>query len=247
MSYSSEVLADSPLAYWRLTESSGYTFQDATANNNDFTTSGTAVHLYAQTDSPIASDSAARSFDVNQADQGLVTITAIDPTVAHFTTVEFWCKIGSYGLVPFTFDNAYAHLCLWAYSSTAFGFNTGNGDVYGTSTGPQAGSWAHVVACCYSGDYLQNKIYVNGVSKSMSQLIGSPQIADAHLTADALVWFDLPGGGYSIPGWDMAELAIYDGELSASRIQAHYDAAPMPPITNAPETLRVLSSGARWC
>lgn len=115
-----------------------------------------------------------------------------------------------------------------AFGGTYFGFNTSNSDLYGTSSTGLANGWHHVVAVFTNGSVTSNKIYIDGVNKTLSQHIGSP--ANQH----AVVQSTVQVGGWTNPDWETTgyrfnngridEVKIYNGEMTQSQVTADYNA-----------------------
>ena len=70
---------------------------------------------------------------------------------------------------------------LYLYSSY-IGFNTFNADVYGTNA-PPANQWVHIVAEFNVNNVTLNKLWINSVQQTLSQIIGTPNNANAHFNA----------------------------------------------------------------
>jgi hypothetical protein len=88
-----------------------------------------------------------------------------------YNTVTFWMYWnGVSGQIPFGFNSYDLY-----FACSCLGFNTGNEDVYGVSSSNLAKKWVFVAAVFYNGNYVgNNKIYINGVSQTLSQCCGSP-------------------------------------------------------------------------
>lgn len=114
------------------------------------------------------------------------------------------------------------------FGDTYFGFNTSNSDLYGMNSTGLANGWHHVVAIFTNGNVTSNKIYIDGVNKSLSQKLGSP--ANQH----ALVQSTVQIGGWTNPDWETTnyrfnnsridEIKIYNGEISSTQVTADYNA-----------------------
>ena len=143
------------------------------------------------------------------------------------TTVELWAKLGAgySGTMVFGFwiyD-------VWTYNST-LGFNTGNGDVYGISSATVSSlglvnNWKHYVFEMRSDvSYTNNKIYINSVSQTLSQQIGSEAAGNRHFNS----------GNGRLPGWryttgylmniSVASFKIYNRALTSTEILQNYNA-----------------------
>lgn len=60
------------------------------------------------------------------------------------------------------------------FSRGSFGFNTLNADVYGTSASSLANSWHHIVAVFTNGNVTSNKLYIDGVQQTLTQIFSTP-------------------------------------------------------------------------
>lgn len=109
---------------------------------------------------------------------------------------------------------------LWLYSG-AFGFNTGNSDVYGIPSAGLAGGWHHVVAVFNNGDYTANKLYIDGVAQVLSQQLSSPYPPDAYVQSTMYIGGWGYGTSYLFSG-SIDEVRVYSGELSPSEVTALY-------------------------
>ncbi len=108
------------------------------------------------------------------------------------------------------------------------GYNTSVGDLYGISATQVTSlgilnNWKHLVFVMNAGSYLNNKIYVNGVSQALAQQAATQNASNANFNS----------GLGSISGWrasadwryitmNLATFKIYDRELNASEIQSKY-------------------------
>ena len=108
----------------------------------------------------------------------------------------------------------------------ALGFNTSAGDLYGLSSAQTSGfinTWKHYVFVMKSGSVTSNKIYVNGVQQSLSQIFGSPSNVNATFN----------GGIGRIGCWAINEnylqsmyltkFKIYNRELTQAEITAKFN------------------------
>jgi len=212
--YRKQVLADEPLAYWRLGETSGTSAADATGSGNSGTYTG-GVTLGAL--GALAGDSdTASSFDgVN--DQVTVPHNAALNLNGSFS-IEFWAKQTSFtnsfpGIInKGTSANANGYL-IFANSTGTLGFKRNNVTV-STTAGALTTSYKHFVVI-HDGTYVV--WYVNGVFNNYGVVTYPANNTTAGLSlglGDA--------GQYAHDVLD--ELAIYQTALSDTRITAHYGA-----------------------
>jgi len=224
--YANEVLADSPVAYWRLGESSGTNAVDETGNHD-----GTYVN------SPTLSVSGALASDANTAvgfdpaqsehvTAGLVTSTPV--------TFECWFKpsvevlTSSAGVALFSagsssgVDAIYLGVAAGSLTNeliTVLSNFSGTTDYVGwtSSTDTISAEWHHLAVVWDGSTY---KIYLDGNEKTTEQT-GSPVLYDA-----SNVWLAgrSYGGGDKYLDGSLDEVAIYNTALSSTRIAAHYAA-----------------------
>jgi RHS repeat-associated protein len=148
-----------------------------------------------------------------------LNVPTIDSTAGHQVTVEFWMQWNGSGTgMPFGF-NVYD---LRLVPGTGFGFNTANSDLYGVSMSAiPANTPLHVVAVFTNGGVTSNQLYINGVAQTLTQLTGTPQAQSATAAASISSWAS--NNHYTFPG-TLDEVAVYNGALSSTRVQAHFNA-----------------------
>lgn len=239
MTYSSEVLADSPLAYWRLGDTSGTTATDSSGNSKNGTYSGgytlnTTGLLTSDVDKAVAFDGSS----------GMVTVA--DATDLTAFTVECWIKTSdsnaklvarrgtdtsgdTTSIFKLQISGGNIQGVVWKNGSTA-------DSVTGTSVNNNA---AHHVALTYDGTTI--RLYLDGAS------VGTPAsgiVSGALPTVDSALTMAGEATFANYAGV-LDEVAYYSTALSGARIAAHYAAgtgaaanefnfdATMPVITGA--------------
>jgi hypothetical protein len=218
--YRAAVLADAPLAYWRLGEKSGTVAHDETGHGYDGTytgtyTLGTAGALAGDPDTAVTLDGITGQVDVgdNFDFAGQVPFS-----------FEAWVK-------PAVIDSVYRHIVtkmafdnggnpqtgtyvLLQQGATILGFERGQGGAteltVETASFPAAGSWVHVVAT-YDGAV--GELYVNGSPIQANASTGGVQASGVHM-----LWGNVLEGV-------LDEVAVYDHALPGARAVAHYQAA----------------------
>lgn len=150
-----------------------------------------------------------------------ITIDNLDVNTAAgaHNTVEFWMYWrGTSGQMPFGWNQAYD---LWI-TGACFGFNTGEGNVFGTSNAGLANGWHHVAAVFYNGVPSAGtvKLYVDGQERALSACQGSTT-GSRSVTSRAQISGWAIGAGYYFNGL-IDELAIFNRELSATEVEDHY-------------------------
>lgn len=124
--------------------------------------------------------------------------------------------------MPFSWGGVYYDLAVSKYRSEmgngVIGFNTGNGDVYGVTADGLANGWHHVAAVFNNGSVTQNKLYIDGVQKTLTSYSShsdrSATTAAAGIGAGAN-W----GGDYKWSG-KLDNVKIYKGEIDSAQIAA---------------------------
>ena len=197
--------------------SGGNTVFDISGNNNH----GTISLGYAPATVPALGSNKVIRFPATQN-------TKIDFNANELTsttiTVEMWTI--AYSFANGMFFGFQIH-DVWTSGGT-LGYNTGQGDVYGLSaarvnTLNVTGRWAHYVFVMNVGDYRRNKIYVNGVSESLSQQYSNQYTPYANFNS----------GVGRIGGWrldnnyqqvmDLGVFKIYNRELTQAEITTNYN------------------------
>jgi hypothetical protein len=221
VSYSSTVLADSPLAYYRLGDLSGATMTDSSgsARNGSYQnapTLGAAGALTGDTDKSVTFNGGTQFCDVPYA--AWMNVAAM--------TVEAWVK---------TTDTT-NYKSIWDRDSTnstqrVFQFRKENTNKLGfiiiaganpsvvSSRTISDGNWHHV-ACTYDGANL--RLYVDGAADGVTattQALTQPTATNLRLAVNLSV-----SGGTAYWNGGIDEAAFYGTALSATRIQAHYNA-----------------------
>jgi hypothetical protein len=238
--YPATVIADNPVAYWRLGEASGPTaldswgLHDGTYSGKEtFGRSGAIVY-----DSNTSVDFAGDGASLVRAPYSSALNGGLDPNGSW--TVEGWVNLdidaASQGFsVPIASVNAVGsdrsgyffliqpdgwQLRLGNTSGYISGWNGGAGSFGGT---PQTGTWYHLVAA-FDGAALNGYVYINGVQVKSAAVSGFEQNPTAT--------FNIGDRGDGAPfAGRIDEVAVYSGVLSAARVAAHYYAGQPPKIT----------------
>lgn len=206
--YAGVITVDTPVAWYRLGESSGTVAADSSGNNRTGTYFGSPVFGSAGS---MAAESD-RSIRVTSSNGGVTIPYSAAMSPAQFT-VEAWVNpdtaISTFNnlITRSNFGNAAdGYGLMWYQDKLRFHVNhyTGAGTV---DTDITKGVWSHVVA---SFDGAALRLYVNGV------LAASKNYA----TPVSYVNYQTTIGGTWRGGID--EVAIYDRPLTASQILAHY-------------------------
>jgi RHS repeat-associated protein len=240
--YEDTVLADSPVGFWPLGETSGNVATDLTQTYN-----GQEFGSYTQGDvgPAVRFPDKALNLSGTNAYVRLDHTTLLEPAAV---TVEAWLKPSS---VPVNdtiilispqsgngenSTNGY-DLVLGGSNSGGNGrvtFNAGTGVT--TATALPLGVWSYVVA---TSDGTTIRIYVNGEQSSATTGAGPNYGGTPNF--DALI------SRFGMPG-DVADVAIYGTALSVAQIGAHFGAAGYTPgpITNLVATPSTNSASLTW-
>ena len=224
-SYSATVLADKPVAYWRMSEMTGTTMADATSNKNDGRLDG--IVMLAQP-GPIAGEgSTAIAFDGST---GSAVVPSSFSLQVNWVTIELWINKRA--------DSEFG-VYMAKNVAGAGGASTGwfqllndhhNGGLQFRVTGDadpilvskatlDLNTWYYVVAT-YDG--VTAKLYINGKLDSTLPAVVSPA-----QNADPL-YIGRRADGFFTNAL-IAEVAIYPKALSAEQIAAHWKAGSGKP------------------
>lgn len=228
MSYSSEVLADSPLIYWRLGEGSGTTAVDASGNAHDGTYNNTPTlavggALAGDSDTAVTFTSAS-SEDVRVASFAGLNITTF--------TLEAWVKttgsnqaiLGRQGgtSVPYSmFVDASGFLQIVIRTSGTSGTNYS--DTSGTVIND--GAWHHIAVVRDAATSNTVYFYIDGVQKSSVASTATPN------TGTSVGFAAASRGTTPFLNGSIDEAALYTTAVSATRITAHYNAGTSTSVT----------------
>lgn len=142
-------------------------------------------------------------------------------------TVEMWVKTNAQtGGMYFGFSTYDA----WTYNGN-LGFNTSAGDQYGFPSTlvdylGLVGNWRHLVFVMYVGSKTNNKIYVNGESQTMSQLVATFTGSSALFNSGSgkISGWSYPGQALSfLMNMNVASFKIYNRELTSQEITNNFN------------------------
>lgn len=216
MTYSAEVLADTPLAYWKLGEASGTTATDSSGNANDGTytgspTLGATGMLTGDPDTAVTFDGSTQYMSAPLAAfaaNALITVEAWAKWTSTSTNSTIVCSdtavAGHKGFALFI-GNAAGKVSFGSYGSSfattsAATFNDGN---------------RHHLVGTYDGT--QFRLYVD------ETLAAGPTTASLP-TGASVVYVAERGNNTLRFAGTVEKVAVYSGVLSTTRITAHYNA-----------------------
>ena len=212
--YQQTVLADGPLQYLRMNESSGTTAIDSSGNSRN----GTYVNAILGIAGPVSGDTA-----VNLSNAGYVDASFNPFAVNSSRTFEIWAMASGTpsDATIFSSDLAPASTNPWLCftNSTTIAFYPQNSaNVTWTYTMP-LNKWV-LFDLTYNDSTKVADLFINGVDQ------GSKTVSQGYNTTTGnLEWGAGAGSSWFWPSGGMGEAAVYAGILSSTRIQAHYNDA----------------------
>lgn len=213
VAYEATVLADSPVAYWRLGESSGTAAADETGTNagtyQNTPTLGEAGAITGDADTSVRFTAASSEY-VSVNDHASLDVGDV-------FTLEAWVKRASNGTAHQILSKGVNGYELLLTSTNIVWFNQQEVAVLATSsvTVTADGNWHHIVA---TKNGATRKVYVDGVDVTTGG--GNSTVTN---TATELNIGRKTNGIQPFDGW-IDEVAVYPTALSAARVSAHYDA-----------------------
>jgi YD repeat-containing protein len=218
--YVGTVLADGPVGYWRLGETSGTTASDSSGNGNNGTYLN-GVSLGAAGAIPDIADKAA-SFDGVDDYVQVPNSAALNPTRV---SVEAWVKSNTstwnaYGYIVSHRDAYILHPNVGTKSLT-FNIYDGSSWAYVTWTAPDSfdlTQWHH-----YAGtfDGATMRLFADGAEVASNPWSGNINTSS---TNPLYIGRDDPSAGPRFGNASIDEAAVYPTALSTSRIASHYQA-----------------------
>ncbi|MBT8439014.1 MAG: LamG domain-containing protein, partial [Gammaproteobacteria bacterium] len=150
----------------------------------------------------------------------------VDTSVGEANSVTFWMYWdGSNSVMPFGW---YIH-DLWFYGGS-FGFNSGNGDIYGIASAGLANGWHHVAAVFNNGRLRGNSLYIDGVLQTLTQQRSSPNNARAFAASSATISGWRLSSGYRFSG-SLDEVKIYTGKVTQDQVNDDMAAKSCAPVS----------------
>lgn len=248
MAYSDIVLADSPVGYWQLQETSGTNAADSSGNGNN----GTYTNGVTLNQSATGSLGVSASFDGTD-DYVLIPDSNVFSANNNNTfTIELWISIttetneeifskggttaSSYEWrIRYDSDNHRFIPAMENSAGTEIGLRYGNGS-------KTTATWYHMVAVVNgTPNSTKPDLYVNGVAETSA---GTGGAGGTYTNGSSGLWI---GGHAAYPHYfngKICHVAIYNAALSSTQVTTHYNAgignatitAPTPPsITFTPQ------------
>lgn len=221
MSYSSEVLADSPGLYLRCDQASG-NLTDSSGNGNTVTPD--TAPTYSQT-GLIASDPTNTCVRLNGGFDSFVVTDSASVQVGDVFTLECWLKANTSSTDRWIIDRggntATGGFALRVNTSNNLEVDRSTVQVLCVSTVTLSNATTYHCVATKNGATV--KLYVNGVDVSGS-VTNSTCDNYAH---NPIIGIDINYVKAGFDGW-IDEVAIYPTALSAARVLAHYNASGLP-------------------
>lgn len=237
MSYRSTVLADSPLAYYRLGEASGTTAADDSGNAQ----TGTYVNSPTLGVTGAVDDgNSAVTFASASSQRVLTTVQTGFGNALSACSVEFWLKTtsGATGCVIGSVATGTAGIMqAWintqdtgslVANATFFGLRASSGNAlrgYIANATVYDGNWHHHVITEPSAGTLS--YYLDGAAQSFTYNSQQTIINSAFDFAFTIGGRNNRGTIDTFLNGSVDEMALYGSALSLARVQAHYAASPL--------------------
>ena len=222
-SYSTAVLADEPIAYWRFDEASGTIAHDEVGGHDGTYTGGCTLGV------PGALTSPDTAFELDGSTCYVEVGDQLSLGGASAFTIELWANavtidgsvrwmlnfdLGSTDNTGYTFAIHKVTMGLMFEEDDA-----GTASVYVSATTPSASAFHHLAVTATSS---RQRIYVDGSLAAEVMQPGTPPVTAGTLVFGHIAKY-LDAGTNFFHGV-MDELAYYDTELTAAQISAHYAA-----------------------
>lgn len=141
-------------------------------------------------------------------------------------TVDMWVRTNSLANGMYFGFNLYDAFV----NDGSIGFNTANSDQFGMTSSKVRelgieGSWRHLVFVMYAGSKTNNKIYVNGESQALSQILGSFSTTNSTFNAGAGRISSWRNGLTWLMNMNVASFKLYNRELSPEEITNNFNAS----------------------
>lgn len=225
--YDGVILADTPVAFWPLNETTGTTATDATGNGHD----GTYTGGFMLGETGIGDGETAVALD---GATGYVDVPASTDFQPAAFSWEFWAKfiggpadmIGIGSFVTGNVDGFYGEVNTPTPSRATFGLGTNAGPAIISTENTVAGEWFYI-AGTWDGSTMI--LYINAAVAGSASYLTSPWVGTPDLILGA-------GNGLQVPlDGSLAKCAIYNYALTPDQIIAHQaaDAAAPTVVTGA--------------
>jgi len=229
LTYAATVLADSPVGYWPMGESSGTAAVDSStnANNGAYVNTPTLGRVGPTADFAKAVEFAAAS------SENLVIPRISAYNIGDVGSLEAWVKTTSAGVIGLlSLGHTSAGSLYMRLNGGLLDFLVSNVADLATSNGSgpfyNDGYWHHMV-CTKNGATI--KLYVDGQDVTPS----TANSTAGNSTENPTIGSDISNGvATDFMQGMIAEVALYSTALSAARVAAHYAAAFAPFVISGP-------------
>lgn len=234
MAYADEVLADSPLGYWKFEDASGASATDASGNARPLTLNGTITWGH-----PTVMPNGLSSADFPNVTTAYFTRTVAAWMAVSSFTVEAWIQpdtVSSYDCI-ISRENSQNASRQWSFYITNGKLNLfTTTDRLGTAT--LTVGTAYHVAATYDSATSTLRYYING---ALDATFTSASVSNSQTVSpyDLFVGVSRAGSsGLSFPfDGRINHVAYYPSALSGTRIAAHYSAATAAPGIDTPAAI----------
>jgi hypothetical protein len=226
--YSTTVLADNPIGFWLLNETSGSTGDDLTVNNNDLTFYNSPT---LNVSTGLGGIPVGITFDGTDDRLDTATVSTFNVASNQNWSVETWIKTNtSAGNVFMTWRDssgtgvgvtvALSLNLFGAGSIGVFTADSSNNNLTISHTNSyNDNAWHHVVVTAASGGAM--RLYIDGVDRANTTTARNATGTDREIVVAA----NNNGGVYqSFYAGTQTAVSVYNTALSASRVLAHYNA-----------------------
>ncbi len=221
--YDQQVLADGPVAYWRLGEPNGTANAvDSSSQNNTGPYSGVTLGA---TGALTAGGNTAADFGANSRMIGQTVLSQpqnFSVEAWYRTTSGSGGKIAGFGNSSNGTSSQYdRHLYLQNNGAVTFGVYDGSTRVISSAAGTNDGQWHHVVGTFSPGSM---KFYLDGVLQGTQTVAGAEAYTGYwRIGADNLNGWPNQPANAGIDG-TVDEVAVYPTALTDDQVQTHFDA-----------------------
>jgi len=216
--YEDAVLALSPVAYWRLDETSGTTANDKTGNHP-----GTYQGGFTLDQAPLAPSGRAVDF----AQEGEVSVP--DASGIEFSgnfSIAFWINTTTSGAAGFIEKDGNSAYSIQQTGGDALKMNVGGSSAAIVAANPVNDGNDHFVVFVYTGGDGNGKVYVDNVDDTSSDSSGSPSYGSGNL------FLYSAGGRFTGITALGDEVAMFPVALSAADVDSMFNACPVENIGN---------------
>jgi hypothetical protein len=233
MSYSTTILADSPVGYWRLHETTGTSAVDSSGNGYDYTYSGS----YTLNQSGPLTGETSRAVYFNDGYLTRATAAALHP--GDSISIEAWVKRTTVTFGTQCFYDPAANEGVFKYNATdkLVIRKDSVADIFTTTASFTDTSDFHHVVFTKNGSAYH--VYVDGADQAGTDAGNQTLVAS---TAAPIFFSDSSLTDYLYA--HVSELALYDYALTSGQVAAHYAAATssVPAWTTPADTVSMSST-----